>query len=109
MSIISFLGLGPVFDVDPMTGYSDDEMGLLFERYLAGDTTLPPEIMTEFDIQTKNAPPSVDNQQGTFSINGPPPAYADIEKGLPMPKPKHVASEKYGDKSKSGKKSDAKK
>ncbi|KAI6649506.1 hypothetical protein LOD99_11871 [Oopsacas minuta] len=90
MSIISFLGLGPVFDVDPLFGCSEEEMELLYERYLAGDTCLPPEVIAEFDMQTKNAPPSVENQKGTFSINGPPPAYYDIEKGIPAKKPKHV-------------------
>ena len=109
MSIISFLGLGPVFDVDPLFGCSEEEMELLFERYLAGDTSLPPEIIAEFNIQTKNTPPSVDNQKGTFSICGPPPAYCDIEKGLPVKKPKHVTYGAIEGKSTSTKKKDSKK
>ena len=90
MSIISFLGLGPVFDVDPLFGSTDEEMELLYERYLAGDTSLPPEVIAEFDMIKNNAPPSIDNQKGTIRINGPPPPYEDVEKGLPMTKPKHV-------------------
>eukprot|EP00800_Vazella_pourtalesii_P008829 TRINITY_DN22694_c0_g1_i1.p1 TRINITY_DN22694_c0_g1~~TRINITY_DN22694_c0_g1_i1.p1 ORF type:complete len:123 (+),score=18.74 TRINITY_DN22694_c0_g1_i1:45-371(+) len=90
MSIISFLGLGPVFDVDPLFGSTDEEMELLYERYLAGDTSLPPEVIAEFDMIKNNAPPSIDNQKGTIKINGPPPPYEDVEKGLPVSKPKHI-------------------
>ena len=109
MSIISFLGLGPVFDVDPLFGSTDEEMELLYERYLAGDTSLPPEVIAEFDMIKNNAPPSIDNQKGTIKINGPPPPYEDVEKGTHVTKPKHVVYVPSGSKEKCSKKDDIKK